>query len=397
MRPCALRMTAFLLALLGATARADDLQTAHYDLHVEDIDATETGAMLEELHATLSGYFGRAPEGRLPLAVYSTRERWHDALRADGQITPEAGGYYAPDTRKAYLFVQPSAYFTRQLILHEATHQFHYLAATGNKTPGADWYTEGLAEYFGMHRWDGSKLETGVVPAITLEDYPAKALEHFDALKCNLEGMIAGTVKADRPEAWALVHFLQHTRSDKFRRLARELDPGKPPLQAWRRAFGSVPSRLVAEFRAWLLKHQQPWRIAWIEWQERGGVLEGRSETSALAVLKSAADRLEVGMDDPGPETKAGIVFGFQSTDEFHVVQLMAGDRGRVVRRSAGKWEILATTDIPPTDGPNGIAIRIKDKTARAEINGKDLGAYEAPGQLGLDVESGRMEFRVAE
>ena len=34
--------------------------------------------------------------------------------------------------------------------------------ATGNRSPKATWYTEGLAEYFGMHNWDGKTL-TGVV------------------------------------------------------------------------------------------------------------------------------------------------------------------------------------------------------------------------------------------
>lgn len=387
------------LAFLGRTppaARADDLKTEHYDLHVETLDAADVGAMLEELHRTLTGHFGKAPEGLLRVEVYSTQERWHNALRADGQITPQAGGYYAPGTRKAYLFIQPSAYFTRQLILHEATHQFHLLATCGISSPGNFWYIEGIADYFGMHNWDGVHLETGGVRAITLEDYPAKALANFDAMKQNLEGLIAGTVKPDRPEAWALVHFLMHTHAERFRKLETELNLGKPPLCSWRKIFGPVSLRLAGEFRAWILKHQQPWKIEWIEWQERGDGLEGRSETSALAVLKSTPESLAVDLGEVTGETRAGVVFGYQSTDEFYVVQVLAGDRGWVVRRHAGEWAILTGTDVPRPDGPNRVSVSLIDGKARASINGRELGAWEAPGQLGLDVEAGGATFRTA-
>ena len=37
-------------------------------------------------------------------------------------MTPvSGGGYYSEERRKAYVYIQPSEYYTRQLVLHEAT------------------------------------------------------------------------------------------------------------------------------------------------------------------------------------------------------------------------------------------------------------------------------------
>ena len=183
----------------------------------QNIDLEDTGRLLEELHAQLTKFFGKAPKGKLRLEVWATEKEWAESIRKDGADVPTgAGGYYWPTSKKAYLYVQPSAHYTRQLILHEATHQFHYLASTRNRSPGAFWYTEGLAEYFGMHNWDGKTLKTGVVPAVTLEDYPRKALENFDKLDRNLSGMISGKVSCQRPEAWALIHFLVNNHAKRF-------------------------------------------------------------------------------------------------------------------------------------------------------------------------------------
>ena len=149
-----------ILALLLLFQAAEEHETKHYRLHGEKVDVKDVGRMLEGLHKNLTKHFGRAPKGKLRIEVYGNRKRWQDALRRDGITPPNAGGYYSPKTKTGYLFVQPTKYFTRQLILHEATHQFHYLAATNNNSPGCFWYVEGLAEYFGMHNWDGKELRT---------------------------------------------------------------------------------------------------------------------------------------------------------------------------------------------------------------------------------------------
>lgn len=385
---------AVLAAVLLAAAGPEDHTTEHYDLHVETLDPKDVGAMLEELHAQLAKHFGRAPKGRLRLEVYSTRERWQEAMKRDGVGTVDAGGYYDPGTKKAYLFVQPSDYFSRQLILHEATHQFHYLAATNNGSPGTFWYTEGLAEYFGMHNWDGKALKTGVVPAITLEDYPAKALAQFDETKRDLEGILSGKVAVDRPVGWALVHWLLNAEPNRWRAVFGLLDQAHDPLKAWTRILGEVTPKHVESFRSWLEKHQQPWRVVWTAWQERGETIEGRSEVNGLAVLKQRPARLSVRFGRPA-KGMAGLVFGFRSADEFHLFQITEDGQARIVRRANKKWEIVSRHDLPAAKDGIVLTAAPTEKGTTLDANGRRLAELPVAGDVGLNVDSARVEFKV--
>lgn len=54
-----------------------------------------------------------------------------------------------------WFFVQPDAYYTRHLLLHEGTHAFMQWFGNGL---GAPWYAEGMAELLGLHRWADGKL-----------------------------------------------------------------------------------------------------------------------------------------------------------------------------------------------------------------------------------------------
>ncbi len=389
-------MTPAMLAivLLWTPGFAEETATDHYDLLAEGIDAKDTGAALEALHAKLAEYFGSAPKERLRLEVYSTKARFAAAMRADGETPPDAGGYYSPNTKKAYLWVQPSEYFTRQLVLHEATHQFHYLVATGNRRPRAGWYTEGLAEYFGMHDWDGETLAPGVIPPVTLEDYPARAFEQFAAAREDLEGALTGARTIDRPFAWAIVHWLVNKRPRTWHRLARALDAGRRPLDATKQCIGEVTPMIVAEFRTWLRTHQQPWRIAWVGWQGRGERIEGVSGTNALALMKERPPSLRAEIDGLGPHMWAGVAFGYRSIDEFWLVQAAADGTARVVQRTGGRWKIQAQIDAP-ADGAPSVEVACDGDLVTTTVNGENLGTFEAPGDIGLNVDSGRVRFRV--
>ncbi|MCE9582539.1 MAG: hypothetical protein K8T20_08610, partial [Planctomycetes bacterium] len=190
---------AVLLASALCAAAEPDVATKHYDVHAEGMDAKEAGAILEALWEQLAKYFGGSPKGRLRVEIAATKEGFEAALKKDKVGDVEAGGFYWPGTKTAYLFVQPSAFYTRQLLIHEATHQFHLLTAAGNKPPLAAWYGEGLVEWFGLHNWDGKELKTCVVPAVTLEDYPAQALKQLGDLKDDIVGVATGKVACDRP------------------------------------------------------------------------------------------------------------------------------------------------------------------------------------------------------
>jgi hypothetical protein len=374
---------------------AGDLQTEHYDLHVEGLDAKDTGAMLEQLHDRLKDYFATEPKERLAVSVYATRERWAAALQADRQfVPPAAGGYYAPYTRKAYLWLQPSAYTTRQLILHEATHQFHFLVATGNIIPSALWYTEGLAEYFGMHNWDGKHLVTGVVPAVTLEDYPAAALKALDNAGANIEQMLPN---ASRPESWALVHFLLNRYPSQFRKLAGMLDHQQDAATAWEQAFGASPVKLSAEFHRWIVDHAQPWKVVWIPWQQRGGVIVGESDTTnALTLLKDTPKTLAVELETAGMLAgKAGLVFAYRAAEDFSLLQVVPGNQVRIIRRENGAWSSVVSKALPPAGGPSTLTATQDGESTTLWVNGQKIAQLPQTGQVGLNADSCRAVFKI--
>lgn len=64
---------------------------------------------------------------------------------------------------EAWLHEQPSDYYRRCLVLHEATHSFMMTTLGGCGPP---WYMEGMAELLGAHRWDSEsgRLTLGVIP-----------------------------------------------------------------------------------------------------------------------------------------------------------------------------------------------------------------------------------------
>ncbi|MDG1874803.1 MAG: hypothetical protein P8J27_12890 [Mariniblastus sp.] len=55
-----------------------------------------------------------------------------------------------------WLYQQPGNYYTQHLLLHEATHGFMKWFLDGH---GAPWYSEGVAELVGVHRWKEGQLQ----------------------------------------------------------------------------------------------------------------------------------------------------------------------------------------------------------------------------------------------
>jgi len=60
-----------------------------------------------------------------------------------------------------YLFNQTGDYYRRHLFLHEGTHLFHFNLA---QIHSDQWYSEGVAEYLGLHEWKDGILRLGLLP-----------------------------------------------------------------------------------------------------------------------------------------------------------------------------------------------------------------------------------------
>jgi hypothetical protein len=149
------------------------VETAHYQLYAEatQAQASEMGRLLEAAYEAFGAWFQAAPPlaagERLQVKYYADQTSWAAALAADGIAAPsEAGGYYAPSTKTAYLFQQGNPYYSHVLLVHEATHQYHFLARTkGQALPF--WYAEGHAEYLSRHDWDDHCIRLGVIPMLS--------------------------------------------------------------------------------------------------------------------------------------------------------------------------------------------------------------------------------------
>lgn len=63
---------------------------------------------------------------------------------------------------RVFLFEQPSVYYRRHLLLHEATHWVMYRAFGGGGSP---WFMEGMAEVEGTHQIDKGLLELAIIPS----------------------------------------------------------------------------------------------------------------------------------------------------------------------------------------------------------------------------------------
>ena len=102
--------------------------------------------------------------GEWRLRAYLMRDR--EKFDALGLVPEEAGPFPHGWSlgHEAWLVDQPSDYYRRHLLLHEATHSFMMTELGGC---GPAWFMEGMAELLGTHTWDGETgdLALGVMPA----------------------------------------------------------------------------------------------------------------------------------------------------------------------------------------------------------------------------------------
>lgn len=403
-----------LLCGLPAAARAAPaagttvVESAHYALLSEGPrpEAEDLSRLLEAAWAPLTAHFGAAPElpggARLHVGFHETSAGASAAVKAAGGSPPAfdqgVGGYYDPVSRGAYCFRQPSAWYTRTLLLHEAIHQFHYLAVAGNRSPSAGWYVEGLAEHLSHHTWDGTTLALGVVPLLSLEDRPARALDALADPAFDLEALVGGGA-APRPESMHLVRFLLEgdgaRYAKRFRRVAEAYDHGGASKALFARTLGAA-GPLTQAWRAWLPGAQQPWVPIHVEWDPRGPTtLRGTSGVVSACRVRGPARRVTARWVPPEGAWRAGALLEFTSMEAW-TVGLVDGVGVRVHRFSKGTWTPLlaALPPHPPAGQPWRLEAQRDGARVTLAVNGAPVGAWDLPGDaLGLAIDACRIDF----
>lgn len=339
-----------------ATALGTEIHSAHYDVYVDDVDiyveelnSSTVATLLEKLYATLACVLRSEPHERLRVKIFSNEERFSQALAGFSSFKrDEFKGIYNPTDHTAYILITPSEpYDGRGILLHECTHQFHFLSRTRNNPPRSAYYVEGLAEHFAMHHWNWGSAEVGTVPTIAGEyDEPEEALRMFLSRRPRSLRLMAIRDQPigynDYPEAWGLVSFLMDKHPAAYLKWANALDQLAEPVTAWDSAFGTVSDeRIATEYVDWLKAHQEPWTTVVEAWEANDGdTLTGTaSDTSmAIAVPKRNVASLSALVERCGHASHSGLVVGYQSIDHFKLIEISPDGSVWLFTLAGTKW-----------------------------------------------------------
>ncbi len=345
-------------------------ETEHYvlELAVDENEATELARLAETAWSGFESYFPGAVDlagARLEAFLDTDETAWGDRIAADGLEVPwGAGGYFHTATNRAYLYAQPTVYFTRQLFLHELAHQFH--AASADTVDHPAWWAEGTAEFIARHDWDGECVRLGVLPRLTFEDMPADAVEDLDAEPLELAAWIDGDDFPGRPLMFELFRFFEtHTgRAPGWQAVRDAFDLGEPPTAdeiAALIGLGEL-SEIEADFDAFVRDDPEPMSPIWLEWLHRTPTsVEGWAFNGVMtaARVKERPAQMSVTADSPALAGGAsGLLLAWDGSDD-HTIAMLFGD-GVVSRWHIADgqldWTDIATVD-PPGNAPVSFAI----------------------------------------
>lgn len=395
----------WLWALVGGLAAQDMalVQTEHYALRYEGLqtEAEAYGQVLEAAWEQLADYFGAKPRLRkrekLLIEFYASQQSWETALQADEVPLPEGhGGCYWTETRKVYLYRQPTPYYTRQLLLHEACHQFHYLARTNNSDVPQKWYVEGLAEYLAHHTWDGQRLELGVLPMVTLKDSAADALASLGDGEPSLAELVSSN-DYGYADYWAVVRFLHTVKNGRLRKrfakLAKQLDQGGGP-GAFSASLGA-PEALQDAFIAWLQTEQQPMLHVFDLWEDIGKErLRGNAEVVSVCAFKRPLQQVQCRVARPeGEFWRVGLLLDY-TPDDWTVGFATSNGRLKVHRMRNGAWEFLLDEPLPVQAEYHFRAVRQGGQVV-LEVQGGSFGpfALNEQGLMGVALDKATVVF----
>ena len=327
--------------------------TAHYSLHIVGFDATESedlAALAETAWLGFAAFFGVEAAGPLEVYVDADQAAFYATLARAGIGEPEgAGGYYDPGSGDAFLFRQPTAYYSRVLLLHELTHQYQDRAGGTSGLPF--WYVEGLAEALGRHHWDGACLELRSRPLLSWEDYAATAQAELDG-GAGVSALLSGQ-NASRPLAQELVRML--TSQPEFVegfsewRAAVAAGASASDSEALAEAVGD-PEVLDDAMVDWVPNDQEPMAPVYLDWVPiAGDAAWGFAGASAAARVKLPVDQFRMVADLPAGGASVGTVYGYDaSTGDIEMAFVSAdGSVSRfAVLGGAVTWDIYGTVTL---------------------------------------------------
>ena len=182
---------------------------------------------------------------RVQAMLMLDRQRFIDAGLLPAHLAHFRHGFQLGD--RLWISEQASGYYRRHLLLHEGTHWI-MTRKYGRQAP--PWLMEGMAEWFGTHRWDGQRLEVGIIPAAR-EEVPywgrVKIIQEqlAEGIAPSLESILRYNDTAHQQDdayawSWAAIVFLkQHPDTQAtFKRLLEQALQSRDDSNRW--LFGQL-------------------------------------------------------------------------------------------------------------------------------------------------------------
>jgi len=314
-------------------------------------------------------YFKIAPEKmaawKMSVCLIQDRNKF-DAAGLIPTTLPSFDHGYAFGNR-LFINEQPSAYYRRHLLLHEATHAFMF---ENFSSAGPPWYMEGMAELLATHIWDGTRLQLRQLPK-TKEAVPywgrIKIIKNQVAEKKGLmiqEIMNFGSDAKLQLNAyawcWAACSFLDmHPTFQKtFREHLKNIGDSSPEFSLdLVEAYGDQWFQVRQQWQVFVMNIEYGFDIA----REAIDVVEVRPLELAAEVIPVRADR---GWQSTGLRVTTGMKLAITATGRFVIHRETSTEQPQGV-----PWESEA----------GGITIRYH----RGQPLGKLLIALDEPQQLG--------------
>ncbi len=383
----------FVLLLLALPAFAQDapveVEGKHYQLRAEAPRETaeEYGRLLDAAYPRFKKFFRGKPKGKLVLHLQKA----------------EPATLYDPESGIAYAQLADTAYVTRVAILRSAARQYHLIVRARKKLPTADWYAEGIADFLAAHYWDGERLEMGIVPLLSYEDFAGKAVQEMQATEFDLTRAVGEAGVMSRPVGWTLVRFLMQGEKNKphpkWGAFVKKMDGGVAPAKSFVRHFGK-PADLQRPLLLWADRRQEPFAPIHSGWEPIApDALRATSRGLSACRLKGNVRHLEVTLEPPREKRRwvAGVLLHADGKNDFSVALFDWGGHIRVHRYVNGSRQILAQGAGPGVDDEGRYKLQAfrSAKGVFFALGALSYGPYDLPGQtLGLAIERCTFTFR---
>lgn len=335
------------------------VETAHYRLTVrggavDKAEAKVLGALSEAGWDAWGTYFGDlpAPTDKYEAILTADRAGFNAAILADGDTPPaDAGGYFSYVSGRAYLFAQPTRYYTRVLLLHELTHQAHLATRTTEEEVPA-WFIEGVAEHLSVHDWDGeSCVGLGVQALASLEDRMGAANAEAPANLAQLQGWLRDDTFPSRAALMGWWRFLDTSPGTRaaFSGWRADADAGSVSYGS----LGTVVStaEVFADYKAWLEDAVDPYAVVFLQWlpYDADSVQGWAAVSSAIRWKGGPPASFQVKHEVPGASGFAGVLVSYD--DPTHNTSVMINATGEVralvVNGADARWDAVGKVARP--------------------------------------------------